>query len=215
MLVFAYFGLISLIVLGPPPQRWAWLAPLLIPLAGAAVQFTSTRVCYLRVFGMIGWLPVIGSFAFAAWRAFAFSLVGPARWLPALAIASLVVTLGMITVQTRLRSSSLTQMPCGIYGRPDPYTGIVRDLHWKDPTTTNAKGPGWILVAATVVGPLGIALIRQLVRSTPAPGQIILIGVGALYFAGFATWAGAWSLAHVVAIWRWERQHGKQIHVIR
>lgn len=214
--MLGYLSLIGLTVSGPLPPKWAWLVPLMLPVIGAVLQYACTRILCLMAFEIIGWFFVVATFAAVAWRAFSASIPEQPRWEFALLIAIAIGVPGVVTIATRLRSQSLIRMPCGPYGRPDPHTGLIRDPFWSEPGPTETSSARSVLIAYLLGGgPLVVALAGQFVRSQAVSGRILLLGVGALCFAGFATWFAAWILAHVVAIRRWERKHGKQIHITR
>ena len=106
------------------------------------------------------------------------------------------------------------QLPCGSDGRLDERSGRVDPYA---PTPQQAAQPRnrGMLKNASVLIAGGIVLAQLLLNLLPYTGKLIfLLFMITIIVMGLGGRAGR--VASVcVATWRWERQHGKPIHVAR
>jgi hypothetical protein len=121
------------------------------------------------------------------------------------------VVTGWLTYRNPLRKV----IPCAPNGKLDPKTGWVTDLFYAYQAdrrhTASGPLPGWVLRLAPLTAGLAMALVRGLPGST---ALLVLLFPGVL-FSAVATMAAGATCSYLIATWRWEQEHGTQIHVRR
>lgn len=207
-------GFSALPAIGFAPPTGVWLVSLIgLPLTGALLYFSTKRIIYLKSFFVATATLMSLVHGGVAWYFLSWGMGAGSRLLVGLGIVTVLFMVSLQTHLVSLKAPERETMPHEVIGALDEATGIV------DPTSSSPlakKREKQILGSvawAWRLAPITAALSTLLVRALPATGDLILVVVVAI---GFATlWAvGAGSNAsYVVASRRWEREHGKQIHV--
>ena len=216
VLVTLVAGLIRLIAasIGDGVMPWIWLIGVLIgPIVGVVLHFTSTRVLFGRLLDFAAFMLLLAAMLALA-AAILQQLVSTNVIFFWAGGAGLVIAAGVVGFVRDQRSWFRAQLPCGYDGRLDERTGKV-DPYAPTPRQFNQPKPRGLLKNPSVQIVAGIVLAQLVVRFLPNTGKlaVLLLTIGGLVaIFGF----GAGRVASVcLATWRWERQNGKQIHVVR
>lgn len=206
--------LLGAMLVSGTPLPMAWRGVLLVfPISSLILHMVSTRVLFVRVSDLIGI-----SLVMAATIALAIALLKMI-----LEIGDLIVLGGVLGV---VSSSSLAgfywdqrswfraQLPCGYDGMLDERSGRVDPYAPTPQQSTRQQNHGALKNTSLQIAG-GIILAQIILALLTDVGKLVfLLLVVAIIVMGFGVKAGRVSSV-CLATWRWERQHGKQIHVIR
>jgi len=210
-----YLCLLLLMILGFPPPEWLWWALLVVPMAGAILQFGSRRVMHIRAYYLLVFGLLLVACALVAWAALGYDQSDAFQRLAAWGI---VVPLILAAVASYVRDQhrpSLKRMPCGQYGKLDPRAGLIVDPFYTERSQETETRVQTITKWTFRLIPLTAGLMLALMRGMSESGEILLLGtVYVIAAAMIATGVGD-AFSNLVATARWERAHGKRIHVAR
>ena len=210
-----YMGLFGLWVSGVVIANWVWGAVLLLPAVGLILQFGTSRVMYIRLYDLTNWALAATAYGLLIWAVLSIGKEAEFGGYVAFVTAGMLALTAVVTGWLTYRNPLRKVIPCAPNGRLDPRTGWVTDLFYAHRAdrrnTVSGPLPSWVLRLAPLTAGLAMALVRGLPDSTEL---LVLLFPGVLFSAIAAMAAGA-SCSYLIATWRWEQEHGKQIHIRR
>lgn len=194
------------------PRAWL-IAALIGSSVGIILHLASTRVLFVRVLDLTAFMILL-----AAMLALALAILQQLTlvnehlfWAGGVGLLVVASVVGFIRDQN---SWFRAQLPCGYDGQLDKRTGHV-DPYGPTPRQSGPVKPRPWWKKASVQTIVGIILAQLVVGFLPDTGKLTIVLFIVVYIAVVFAF-GAGRVASVcLATWRWERQHGKQIHVIR
>lgn len=215
IVMLLYMGLGALWVSGVIVPAWIWWGMLLLPAVGLILQFRTTRVMYIRLYDLAVWGLVATPWGVLIWAVLGIGKEAEFGGYVAFVTTGMLALTAVVTGWLTYRNPLRKVIPCAPNGRLDPRTGWVTDLFYAHRTdhrnTVSGPLPSWVLRLAPLTAGLAMALVRGLPDSTEL---LVLLFPGVLFSAVAAMAAGA-SCSYLIATWRWEQEHGKQIHIRR
>ncbi len=192
--------------------RWWYWGIVGLPLAALILHLRSSRVLYVQLLGSVSLGLMVVATGALLYRLAVLDLHLAPSWIGVTLTAAAVVLVcaGMIFD----RNSALRALlPCGWDGKLDERTGIV------DP---NAESPASQAIRTRSDGPLllTILLVATAVSQAllPAMSSIVktaILDLALLFLLGTTAQKTGRLLGVIQTTMRWERKHGKEIHVLR
>jgi len=210
-----YVWTLIMTILGFPSPGWLWWALLAIPVTGTILQFGSRRVLHIRAYYLIMFGLLLVTCALVAWATICYGQSDVFRDLAAWGIAVPLALVAIASYVADQRRPSLKRMPCGRYGKLDLRTGLIIDPFYTERSQESATHSRSIMQWTFRLVPLTAGLVLALVRSMSPSGQIAIVGLASVVFATMMASGLGTTLSSLVATARWERAHGKRIHVAR
>lgn len=196
----------------PLPITWRIIL-LVFPISSLFLHMASTRVLFVRISDLIGVTLVLAA-------AIAFVIVIAETVLQVGDLVVLGGVLGFVGASSLVgfyrdqRSWFRAQLPCGYDGLLNERSGRVDPYASTPQQSTRHKGRGVLkntslqIAGGIILGQIVLAFLTEIGK------LIFLLFVVTVVIVGFGVKAGR-VISVCVATWRWEQQHGKQIHVAR
>lgn len=207
--ILIYLGLAILFYQVSPPSGWSWFVPLLLLALAIALQLTTKRVVYIRLFQSM--LMVIVSLIYgisflvliANHQSYNF------KWLTASLMTIMIILIYYASYRANAGRKYLHDLPHGPVGTLDHRTGFIDP--YKSPPLIQ-KHQDELQSKRHVVwrlAPLTAGLAMVLVRGLPSSGlNLLLIFLSLVVATGSSGGAGG-ALYYAIASRRWEVQNGK------
>lgn len=210
-------GLIRIFVasIGNSAMPRIWLLYMIVgPIMGLILHFASTRVLFGRILDFSASVLLLAAlFAFATTILQSLSSISLSLLWPA-GVGLLVGTAFVVGFIRDQRSWFRAQLPCGYDGQLDERTGRV-DPYASTPRQSARPTRRGLLKNPTAQIITGIVFVQLATAFLPNTGKLTVLVLLLTYLVAVFAF-GAGRVASVcVATWRWERLHGKQIHVAR
>lgn len=194
-------------------SKWLWLSGLPILVAGIILQFFSNRVLWIRIYQVVVtlWLAILA--LFLLWVVLT---KGQSREYKLLAGATIgIITVGSIMATYQANRDVWTDMPHGPTGVLDNQTGIVNPNKSPIQIQNRLDKARRLTDIWRNFSPLAAGIAMFLVQILPNSGITIMVAFVALIWTILGVVGVSRALYFVPSIIRWEREHGKQIYVMR
>jgi len=209
-----YLGLVPLMLVGLRLPVWVWWSALVLPLVGAVLQFGTTRVIYMREYEVVAYGLSSATFGVLTWAVLVFGKAELNCYM-GLVIAIMLILIAVVSGVLLFRDPQRAEMPCGPRGKLDLRTGLIVDPFFSEttprPDRRSETVPGWVLRTMPLVAGLSLALVRGLPDST----EMLFLLIPGVGMSALTAGAAGAACSYLIATLRWERWHGKQIHVKR
>lgn len=193
--------------------KWLWLSGLPIIVAGAILQFSSNRVLWIRIYQVtvVLWLGVLA--LILLWVVLTKDQSGGYKLLAGVTIG--IIVIGSVVATYQSNNAMWSNMPHGPTGVLDNQTGLVNPNKSPIQVQNRLDKAHRLTDIWRNFSSLAAGLAMFLVQVLPNSGITIMVAFVALIWTILGLVGVSRALYFVPSIIRWEREHGKQIYVMR